>query len=67
MVADRECEAEQGSGEPTVRSWGFHDENGMSVTLTRMGDRLNITVTAPVGLLDLEPFVSGAEYGAANG
>jgi hypothetical protein len=67
MAADRVGEAEQAPGEPVVRSWGFHDENGLSVTLTRIDDRLSITFAAPVGSLDLGLFLSDAECGPANG
>lgn len=48
-------------GEPVVLSWGCQDGSGLSVRLVRRDDQLVITISAPLGLLDVEPFISPAE------
>jgi hypothetical protein len=52
-------QAEQAIVESFVRSWGRHDDSGLSISMVREAEQLIITVKIAVpGLPDLEPFVT---------
>ncbi len=46
--------------EPIVRSWGCQDSSGLAVRLVRRDEELTITISAPLGSLDLEAFAPAA-------